>query len=104
MLLYDGLLRIAPTVGATVAHAAALAEAEGAERGLAALDAVPADATAGYQPLWALRAHLLGRLRRVDEAAAAYARAIGLAEDPAVRAFLVEKSETLSRGAGRSVG
>jgi len=104
VLLYDGLLRIAPTVGATVAHAAALAEAEGAERGLAALDAVPVDATAGYQPFWALRAHLLGRLRRVDEAAAAYARAIGLAEDPAVRTFLVEKSETLSRGAGRSVG
>ncbi len=104
VLLYDGLLRIAPTVGATVAHAAALAEAEGAERGLAALDAVPVDATSGYQPFWALRAHLLGRLRRVDEAAAAYARAIGLAEDPAVRAFLVKKSETLSRGAGRSVG
>jgi RNA polymerase sigma-70 factor (ECF subfamily) len=98
-LLYDGLIRIAPTVGATVAHAAALAEAEGAERGLAALEALPPDATAGYQPFWALRAHLLRRVQRVDEAAVAYARAIELAEDPAVRAFLVEKSQALSRRA-----
>ena len=94
-LLYAGLIRIAPTVGATVAHAAALAEVEGAARGLAALDAVPADATAAYQPFWALRAHLLGRLRRVDEAAAAYARAIDLSEDRAVRDFLVEKEKAL---------
>lgn len=100
-LLYGGLIRIAPTVGATVAHAAALAEAEGAARGLAALEAVRADTTAGYQPFWALRAHLLGRLRRVDEAIAAYARAIDLTEDRAVRAFLVEKSRALSREADR---
>jgi RNA polymerase sigma-70 factor (ECF subfamily) len=95
VLLYAGLIGMAPTVGATVARAAALGEAEGAERGLAALDAVPADAIAGYQPFWALRAHLLGRLDRADDAARAYARAIELSEDRAVRAFLVEKAKAL---------
>ncbi|MFI5374474.1 MAG: RNA polymerase sigma factor [Candidatus Rokuibacteriota bacterium] len=98
VLLYGGLIGIAPTVGATVARAAALAEAEGPERGLAALDAVLADATADYQPFWALRAHLLGRLGRGDEAASAYARAIELAADRAVRAFLAEKEKALWPG------
>jgi RNA polymerase sigma-70 factor (ECF subfamily) len=95
VLLYGGLIGIAPTVGATVARAAALAEAEGPERGLAALDAVPADAIVGYQPFWALRAHLLRRLGRGDDAARAYARAIALASDRAVRAFLVEQEQAL---------
>ena len=95
VLLYGGLIGIAPTVGATVARAAALAEAEGADRGLAALNAMPADAIAGYQPFWALQAHLLGRLARTEEAARAYARAIELASDRAVRAFLAEKERAL---------
>jgi RNA polymerase sigma-70 factor (ECF subfamily) len=98
VLLYDTLIRVAPTVGAEVARAAALAEMGGAEAGLAALVAVPAAAVAGYQPFWALRGHLLGRLRRVDEAAQAYGRAIVLSEDPAVRSFLEEKERVLRTG------
>jgi len=47
-----------------------------------------------YQPYWALRAHLLARQGRAAEAAQAYARAIGLSEDPAVREFLVRESST----------
>ena len=43
-LLYEGLIRIAPTIGARVAYAAALAEARGTDAGLAALDAVESDA------------------------------------------------------------
>lgn len=98
VLLYDALIRVAPTVGAEVARAAALAERGGAEVGLAALVAVPAADVAGYQPFWALRAHLLGRLRRVDEAAQAYRRAIALSEDSAVRSFLEEKERVLRTG------
>jgi predicted RNA polymerase sigma factor len=94
-LLYDALIRLAPTVGAVVARAAALAETGGAEAGLAAFVAMPAADVAGYQPFWALRAHLLGRLRRGDEAAQAYARAIALSEDPAVRGFLEGKERAL---------
>jgi predicted RNA polymerase sigma factor len=49
-LLYEGLVRLAPTIGARVAGAAALAEARGAPVGLAALDAIPRDAVLAYQP------------------------------------------------------
>jgi predicted RNA polymerase sigma factor len=90
-LLYEGLVRIAPTVGASVGQAAALAEARGAGAGLAALDAMPPAAIASYQPYWALRAHLLAMIGRADEAARAYTRAIGLSEDEAVRTFLAGK-------------
>ena len=88
-LLYEGLLRHAPTIGARVAHAAALGEARDAEAGLAALDAIPPDEVATYQPYWALRGHVLKALGRAPEAGEAYERAIGLSEDPAVRAFLL---------------
>lgn len=87
-LLYEGLIRLAPTIGARVGQAAALAEARGAEAGLEALGALPPEAIHAYQPYWALSAHLLKRLGRHPEAAAAYARAIGLSEEPAVRRFL----------------
>ena len=87
-LLYEGLIRIAPTIGAQVGSAAALAEAKGDEAGLAALEAIQPDAVTFYQPYWALSAHLLKRLGRLAEAREAYARAVGLSEDPAVRQFL----------------
>jgi len=87
-LLYEGLIRLAPTIGARVGAAAALAEAKGADAGLAALEAIPPDAVTAYQPHWALSAHLLKRLGRPAEAREAYARAVGLSEDPAVRDFL----------------
>ena len=87
-LLYEGLIRLAPTIGARVGSAAALAEAKGDDAGLAALEAIPPEAVTGYQPYWALSAHLLKRLGRAAEAREAYARAVGLSEDPAVRDFL----------------
>lgn len=91
--LYAGLVHLTGSLGAEVAHAAAAAEAEGASAGLAALDALPHARIESYQPYWALRAHLLRR--RGDAAAAAIAttRAIGLTEDPAVRAWLLRQSD-----------
>jgi predicted RNA polymerase sigma factor len=97
-LLYEGLLRRAPTIGARVAHAAAVAQARGVERGLAALGAIPADTVATYQPYWALRAHLFARADRVREARDAYARAAELTEDDAVRAFLDAQMAQLDGG------
>jgi RNA polymerase sigma-70 factor (ECF subfamily) len=47
---------------------------------------------AGYQPYWALAAHLLTQMQRNDEACAARERAIGLCEDPAMRAFLLRRA------------
>jgi RNA polymerase sigma-70 factor (ECF subfamily) len=91
-LLYEGLVRLAPTIGALVGRAAAVAEAYGAGRGWALLEGIPAGAVKGYQPYWAFAAHLLGRLRRAEEAAAAYSRAISLCKDPATREFLAQQA------------
>jgi len=73
-LLYEGLIACAPTIGARVGHAAALAEARGTEAAIAALDAIPVEEVKAYQPYWALRAHLLKSLGRAAEARQAYER------------------------------
>lgn len=91
VMFYEQLVRMAPTLGACVAQAAAVAEASGPADGLARLDALGSPAVATYQPYWAVRAHLLRSLDRLAEAAAAYDRAIGLTEDPAVRRFLLDR-------------
>ncbi len=91
-LLYAGLLRSAPTIGARVGYAAALAEVNSTEAGLEALAAIPRDAVASYQPYWALSAYLLKRLGRAEQADQAYAKAIGLSENLAVREFLTGQS------------
>jgi predicted RNA polymerase sigma factor len=90
-LFYEQLVRISPALGTRVGYAAAVADAEAPEAGLAVLDAIAPDAVSHYQPYWAVRAHLLQRLGKKREAADAYDRAIGLAEDPAVREFLLQK-------------
>jgi RNA polymerase sigma-70 factor (ECF subfamily) len=87
-LLYEWLLRLAPTIGARVGRAAALAEAKGPAPALTALMEIPAADVATYQPYWALHGHLLAALGRAPEARDSYAQAIGLSEDPAARAFL----------------
>jgi RNA polymerase sigma-70 factor (ECF subfamily) len=90
-LFYEQLVRISPALGTRVGYAAAVAEAEGPEAGLAALETIAPDAVSHYQPYWAVRAHLLQGLGKTHEARDAYDRAVGLAEDPAVREFLLEK-------------
>ncbi len=90
---YEQLNRISPTLGRQTAYAAALAEANRAQQGLAVLDAIDQEAVSAYQPYWAVRAHLLHRLGKGAEARQAYDRAIGLAEDPAVREFLLQKRD-----------
>ncbi len=88
---YEQLIRISPTLGTQTGYAAAVAEVNGPESGLAVLDTIDSDAVSGYQPYWAVRAHLLQKLGNKPEAMDAYNRAIGLAEDPAVREFLLQK-------------
>jgi predicted RNA polymerase sigma factor len=91
-LLYEGLVRMAPTIGALVGRAAAVAEARDAETALGLLEELPAERVATYQPYWALAAHLLARLGRPDEAGEAYERAIGLCADDAMRRFLIGRA------------
>ncbi|APR76077.1 RNA polymerase sigma-70 factor, ECF subfamily protein [Minicystis rosea] len=95
-LLYGALMRIAPTIGAAVAQAAAVLEAHGAPAALVLLDALSSGDVAAYQPYWAARAVVLARLDRAAESRDAYARAIGLSADPAVRAFLRKEMEALA--------
>jgi len=93
--LYDLLLRVAPSAGALLGRAAAVAEARGPEEGLVLLDAAAGEAQPDWQPYWAVRAHLLARLGRAAEAGAAYDRAIGLSAEPGERAFLQARRAAL---------
>lgn len=93
--LYEGLLALRPSVGAQVSLACALANARGPDIGLQALDAIPADEVASYQPFWAARAHLLAAGGARAAARQAFDRAIGLSTNAAVRAYLNGMSERL---------
>lgn len=88
MLLYEGLVQLAPTIGGLVGRAAAVGEAKDASAGLALLDNLRPEMIQTYQPYWASRSHLLRQLGRLVEARSACERAIGLCEDEAMRAFL----------------
>jgi RNA polymerase sigma-70 factor (ECF subfamily) len=94
-VLYEALARLRPTVGVLVARAAAAAAAGNPALALDRLDAL-AGAADGYQPYWAVRAHALAALGR-PEAAAAYTRAIGLASDPALCAWLSARAAQASQ-------
>jgi len=92
LLLYDGLTRIAPGIGSLVGRAVAMAQAVEPAAGFAALEEIPANPVAGYQPYWAARGHLLRLLNRKDEARQAFARAASLTDDPAMREYLFKRS------------
>ena len=87
--LYGTLLAMRPSVGAGVARAAAVLEAEGPGASLAALDGLDRSSVAGYQPYWAVRMEALLRSGASgEELSAAYARAVELAADPSVQEHL----------------
>lgn len=88
--LYDLLARHHPVIGVLVARAAAYGERD-PRLALEMLDGLPAGQVASYQPYWAVRADLARRAGDGAEASTAYDRAIGLATDPAVRAFLTAR-------------
>jgi RNA polymerase sigma-70 factor (ECF subfamily) len=87
VFLYDLLARLAPSPVVALNRAVAVAMAEGEERGLELMAGLDDD-LAGYHLLYSARADLLRRLGQDDEAAEAYRRALELADQPVVRAFL----------------
>ncbi|TBL80444.1 RNA polymerase sigma factor [Paenibacillus thalictri] len=95
-VLYEGLTRLSPTLGVLVGRAAAVAEAYGTEQGLAHLEVIPQAKVVNYQPYWALAADLYKKMNRIEEARAAYSRAIGLCEDFSVKQFLHQRAKELS--------
>jgi RNA polymerase sigma-70 factor (ECF subfamily) len=99
--LYALLAARHPSPVVALNHAAAVAMADGPERGLEEglrrLDALAAGGTlAGYHLLPAARADLLRRLGRVDEAVAAYRQALDLAGNEAEGRFLRRRLAELS--------
>jgi RNA polymerase sigma-70 factor (ECF subfamily) len=93
--LYDRLLACTGSPVVAVNRAVAIARAAGAAAGLAALEALAGHPRiAQYQPYWAARAELLARAG--ERADAAYARAIGLETDAAVRRFLARQRAALA--------
>jgi RNA polymerase sigma-70 factor (ECF subfamily) len=96
--LYDALVKLTRSPVAEINRAMAFAELEGPHAGLYALDWVKADKRVeAYQPYWAVRANLLARAGKNDEAREAYRIAIGLESDSAVRSYLQQACEALPR-------
>lgn len=97
--LYDRLMARAPSPIIALNRAAAVAMAEGAERGLAQIDELASKGVlGGYHLLPASRADLLRRLGRFAEAAAAYRDALSLTHNEAERRFLEARLAEVSRG------
>ena len=91
-LLYEGLVQVAPGIGSLVGRAVTLAQTGDPAAGFAALEAIPANRTADYQPYWAARGHVLRLLNRRDEARKAFTRAASLTDDPALRDYLFKRA------------
>jgi RNA polymerase sigma-70 factor, ECF subfamily len=84
--LYARLAELTPSPVVELNRAVAVAMAEGPQRGLELIDSL--EGLDGYHLFHAARADLLGRLGRGGEAADSYRAALGLAQQPAERAFL----------------
>lgn len=95
--LYDALLATAPSLGAEVARAGALALAGRAEAARAALAALDPARLAAYAPWWAVRAEVAARTGDPAGAAHAWQVAAGLALDPAERAFLLQRRKSVAQ-------
>jgi RNA polymerase sigma-70 factor (ECF subfamily) len=95
--LYAALFALTGSPVAALNRVLTIAESEGAQAALAALNELAGDERlAAYQPYWAGRAELLAKNGAPDEARQAYAIAIGLARDPAVRGFLLRRQAALA--------
>ncbi len=83
--LYDLLLTLTPTPVVALNRAVAVAQVHGPDVALTALDGLPLE---DFHLFHATRADLLGRSGRREESAAAYRRAVDLAQNAAERRFL----------------
>ena len=93
--LYSRMVLLDPSPIVRLNRAVAVAEVDGPEVGLAEVDRL-GEALDGYHAFHAARADLLRRLGRGGESRAAYDRAIGLAGNPAERAYLTRRRNQLA--------
>jgi RNA polymerase sigma-70 factor, ECF subfamily len=92
--LYDQLIRLDPSPVVALNRAIAVAELDGPEVALAAVDRLE-PRLAGYHAYYATRADLLRRLGRTGESRAAYDAAIELAGNTAETASLTRRRDQL---------
>lgn len=92
LVLYDALLTIWSSPVVALNRAVAVAMVDGPVTALAEVEALEQDERlAGYRYLPAVKADLLRRLGRAEDAATAYERAVALADNDAERAFLTDR-------------
>jgi RNA polymerase sigma-70 factor, ECF subfamily len=96
--LYDQLLVLAPSPVVALNRAVAVAEVDGPEPALALVEEID---LAGYHVFHAVRADLLRRLGRTDEAVQAYDEAVTRTGNAAERAFLERRRRGLVDGTHR---
>jgi RNA polymerase sigma-70 factor, ECF subfamily len=96
--LYDQLLVLAPSPVVALNRAVAVAEVDGPEPALALIEEMD---LAGYHVFHAVRADLLRRLGRTDEAVQAYDEAVTRTGNAAERAFLERRRRSLAAGSSR---
>jgi RNA polymerase sigma-70 factor (ECF subfamily) len=94
--LYEVLLALRPSPMVALSRALALAQVDGAEAGLAALAALPAERLALARPWHAARADLLARAGRGEEAREALATALALGPPRAERLWLERRQAGLA--------
>ena len=87
-LLYEGLMRLAPSMGAAVGQALAISRLHGPKAGRVALGRIDPGVASRHQPALAARAHLLAEGGRLDEARTAYRASIAATGDQTVAAYL----------------
>ncbi|WP_442914458.1 RNA polymerase sigma factor [Kribbella sp. NBC_01484] len=92
--LYDQLVRLDPTPIVALNRAIAVAELDGPDVALAAVDSLE-DKLAGYHAYHATRADLLRRLGRSQQSRSAYDKAIELAGNTAETAYLTRRRDQL---------
>ena len=90
--LYTELARLTRSPVVELSRAIAVAESQGAEAGLRLVERLDLDS---YRYLHSARAELLRRLGRLDEARAAYERALELVEDGPERRLLASRLDTI---------
>jgi RNA polymerase sigma-70 factor, ECF subfamily len=95
LALYDLLLAWRDDPFVRLNRAVALAEVAGPAAAMVEIEALDAARLADVQPYQAVRADLLARLGRRDEALAAYDRAVDIAPGPAERLWLIGKRSAL---------
>lgn len=93
--LYDVLLALRPSPMVALGRALALAQVQGVEAGLKALDGLPAERLALARPWHVARADLLAKAGQRDEARAALDAALALGPPRAERLWLEARRAAL---------